>query len=91
MSEKSKAFQDAPHFCQNGHPPIRHWDSEHESCPLCVGLGEAEMALRESIAKGIEKLAMVKEEAARKRGRGWSDLAITHRDIARRIREGEWG
>lgn len=25
----------APHFCQNEHAPIRHWDSENERCPLC--------------------------------------------------------
>ena len=25
----------APHFCADGHEPIRHWDSENEQCPLC--------------------------------------------------------
>ena len=28
-------IEQAPHFCQDEHQPIRHWDSENEQCPLC--------------------------------------------------------
>ena len=35
LDELDRLQKAYPHFCQDGHPPIGHSDSEHEMCPLC--------------------------------------------------------
>lgn len=48
--------QSPAHFCQDGHEPIWHNDSEHERCPMCRALNEIE-ALKEEIEEH-DKLCM---------------------------------
>ena len=44
----------APHFCQDGHEPIRYWNSEQERCPMCRLLDKLEAAQDDAYGLSIE-------------------------------------
>lgn len=56
----------APHMCRMGHQEIRHFDGEHEQCPLCRAIAKFSMANRAKRRACADERSRVLAEV-----RGW--------------------